>query len=280
MMIARARSRTDADLPVIGLGTWRMGEDPRRRATEVRALRRGLDLGMTLVDTAEMYAGGEAERVVGEAVRGRRRDEVFLVSKVLPQNATTTGTIDAAERSLRRLATDRIDLYLLHWPGRHPIEQTLEAFVRLRRQGKIRHYGVSNFDLADLERSAAARGSDGICANQVLYNLQRRGGERRLFSWCLERGIPIIAYSPLEEGRLLKRPGLFEVARRHGVSPECVAIAWTIRHEGMVAIPKASDPDHVSDNARAAHLQLTPEDLAELDRAYPPPVGDVPLETS
>jgi diketogulonate reductase-like aldo/keto reductase len=253
-----------------------MGEDARRRRAEVDALKLGLDLGMTLVDTAEMYGEGGAEKVVSEAIEGRR-DGVFLVSKVLPENASKAGTIRACERSLARLKTDRLDLYLLHWPGRHPVEDTLDALTRLRAQGKILHHGLSNFDTDEIEEAAALPGGSGIAADQVLYNLGRRGIERRLIPWCRARGVLVMAYSPLEQGRLGSKKALTAVAARHEVSPACVAIAWTIREEGVIAIPKATSPDHVRENARAASLALTPEDLAALDAAFPAPSRDVPL---
>lgn len=277
-MIPVIRSPTGAEMPILGQGTWRMGESASRREAEIAALRLGFDLGMTLVDTAEMYADGEAERVVGEALAGRR-EEVFVVSKVLPQNASLRGTSEAAERSLKRLCTDRLDLYLLHWPGSHPLAETLEAFEHLTAQGKILHYGVSNFDLDEMRRTERLRGGDKVAANQLLYNLERRGIERRLLPWCAERGIVVMAYSPFEEGRLRKKAALVEVARRHGVGPECVALAWTLR-AGVVALPKATRLEHVRENAAAAALRLTPEDLAALDLDYPAPEHEVPLETS
>ncbi len=273
----RVRSRTGAEMAVIGQGTWRMGEDPRRRAEEIAALRLGLDLGMTLVDTAEMYAEGGAEQVVGEAIRGRRH-EVFLVSKVLPHHASYEGTRRAAEGSLRRLGTDYLDLYLLHWPGPHPLEETLRTLQRLREEGKIRHYGLSNFDRAAMEEAEGLAGGDEIAADQVLYNLERRAIERSLLPWCQPRGVVIMAYSPLEQGQLRQRPGLVEVARRCGVSPSQVALAWTVRHPGVVAIPKASRPEHVRANAAAAQLELAEEDLARLDADYPPPEPGARLE--
>ena len=263
---------------MLGQGTWEMGERRTSWAREVAALQLGFDLGMTLVDTAEMYAGGRAEEVVGEAIRGRR-DEIFVVSKVLPENASAKGTLLAAERSLRRLGTDRIDLYLLHWPGPHRVEETLEAFSRLVEGGKIRHYGLSNFDVMDMIRAERAPHGSAIAADQIFYNLQRRGPERQLIPWCVERRILVMAYSPLEQGRLRKKDALKSVARRHGVSAARVAIAWSIRRDGVVAIPKATSPEHVRENAAASELHLTDADLAELDRAHPAPSRDVPLET-
>lgn len=264
-------------MPRLGLGTWRMGEDPRRREDELAALRLGLDLGVTLIDTAEMYGDGGAETVVGEAIRGRR-DSVQIVSKVLPHNASRRGTIQAAERSLERLATDRIDVYLLHWSGSHPLAETYAAFERLAQQGKILHYGVSNFDVSDMQRSEAAPGGGAVGVNQVLYNLERRGIEARLLPWCLDRGITVMAYSPLEQARLRPRPVLGEIAARHGCSEYGVALAWTLRHAGVTTIPKAVRPEHVRDNVAASSLELTPEDLEALDREFPPPSGEPPLE--
>ena len=217
-------TRSGARMPVFGLGTWRMGESGRLRQAEVEALRLGLELGVRLIDTAEMYGSGEAERIVADALEGRRQ-EVFLVSKVLPDNASRSGTLAAAERSLKRLRTDHIDLYLLHWEGPHPIEETLEAFVRLREQGKIRDYGVSNFDVSAMEAAERAAGGEAIAANQVLYNLERRALEWNLLPWCQRRGIVVMAYSPLEQGRLRRRRALEDVARRHGVTLSQVAIA-------------------------------------------------------
>ncbi len=259
-------------VPVLGQGTWCMAEDARRRADEIAALRLGIDLGMTLIDTAEMYADGAAESLVGEAVAGRR-DAVFLVSKVLPQNASRAGTVAACERSLRRLGTDRIDLYLLHWRGGVPLPETLEGFDALRRAGKIRHWGISNFDLADLGELAGPPPA----ANQVLYNLSRRGIEFDLLPWCRRRGVPVMAYSPVEQGRLLRHPALGAVAGRHGATPAQVALAWVLRQDGVIAIPKAGTAAHVRENRAALDLRLDAGDMAALDRAFPPPRGPQPL---
>ena len=263
-------------IPKVGQGTWQMGEKADRRAAEVSALRVGFDLGLTLVDTAEMYADGGAEEVVGDAIAGRR-DGIFVVSKVLPRNASRAGTRSACERSLRRLRTDRLDLYLLHWPGSYPLSETLESFESLRADGRIRHYGVSNFDLRAMRDAARCPGGASVAANQILYHLNARGPERGLIPWCVERGIVVVAYSPLAQGRLGRNRALENVARRHACSPERVALAWTIRREGVVAIPMSSNPDHVRDNAAAATLRLTEEDLAGLDAAFPAPKRDVPL---
>ena len=275
--VRRVRTRSGAELPALGLGTWRMGEDGATRAAEVAALRLGLDLGMDLIDTAEMYADGGAEEVTGEAVKGRR-DAVFIVSKVVPKNASRRGTIEAAERSLRRLGTDRIDLYLLHWPGEHPLQDTLDAFAQLVDEQKIVHYGVSNFDAAAMQACESLRGGPGVVANQVLYNLGRRSIEPDLLPWCAERGIAVMAYSPLEQGRGLRGAGLGAVARRHGVSEECVVLAWTLRQPWVVSIPKAVDPDHLRTNRAAMSLALSDADLAALDADFPPPDGPVPLD--
>ncbi|WP_448203508.1 aldo/keto reductase [Azospirillum sp. sgz302134] len=264
-------------VPVLGQGTWYMGEDRRDHAGEVAALRLGLDLGMTLIDTAEMYADGGAEEVVAEAIAGRR-DEVFLVSKVLPQNASRRGTIAACERSLRRLKTDRIDLYLLHWRGSPDFAETVEAFEALIRDGKIRHWGVSNLDLADMEELVEVPGGDAVQTNQLLYNLTRRGIDYDLKPWCRQRGIPIMAYSPIEQGRMLRHAELRRVAERHGATPAQVALAWLLRQDGVIPIPKASNPDHVRENRAALDLRLDDQDMADLDRAFPPPKGPRPLE--
>jgi diketogulonate reductase-like aldo/keto reductase len=270
-----------SEMPVLGQGTWNMGEDPAARRDEVAALRLGLDLGMTMIDTAEMYGEGGAEEVVGEAIAGRR-DEVFLVSKVYPHNADRRGVQAACERSLRRLGTERIDLYLLHWRGNVPLAETLEAFVRLREQGKIGDFGVSNFDLDDMLEAAALPGGELVATDQVLFNLTRRGIEWDLLPWCRERRIPLMAYSPLEsnpqeQGRLLGDPQLAAVARRHGVTPAQVALAWLLRQDGVAVIPKAVRPQHVRENRAALDLELTPEDLAQLDAAFPAPSRRLPL---
>jgi diketogulonate reductase-like aldo/keto reductase len=231
---------------------------------------------MTLIDTAEMYASGGAEEVVAEALAGRR-DEAFLVSKVLPANASEAGVRMACEASLRRLGTDRIDLYLLHWAGSHPLAGTVAAFEALRREGKIVHWGVSNFDVKEME-ALERLAPGGAACNQVLYNLQRRGIEHDLLPWCVERGILLQAYSPLDQGRIKKAPALRSVARRHGITPEQVALAWSVRLPGVQAIPKAAASRHVESNAAAARIELAAADLAELDAAFPRPRGPTPLE--
>ncbi len=274
-----AVARSGLELPVLGQGTWRMGEDPCRRAEEVAALALGLDLGMNLIDTAEMYADGGAESIAAEAIQGRR-DEVVLVSKVLPQNASFAGTLRAAEASLERLRTDRLDLYLLHWPGNHPLDGTLAAFERLVEQGKILHCGVSNFDPEEMEQVEELPGGSAIATNQVLYSIEKRGIEFRLLPWCRQKKIAVMAYSPLEKGRLRDHPTLRSVARRHTCTPYQLALAWTVRGGGVVAVPKASAPEHVRENAAVGKIRLTPEDLAELDAVFPPPSKEVPLDVA
>jgi diketogulonate reductase-like aldo/keto reductase len=264
-------------VPILGQGTWYMGDEPRRRAAEIASLRLGLDLGMTLIDTAEMYGDGASEMLVGEAIKGRR-DEVFLVSKVLPSNASRSATIAACERSLRRLGTDRIDLYLLHWRGRTPFAETIAAFEALQDAGKIRHWGVSNMDVDDMQELMRASGGDAVSTNQVLYNLTRRGIEYDLLPQAQAHGLPLMAYSPIEQGRLTEYPEVQDIADKHGVTPAQVALAWVLRQQGVIAIPKASSPDHVRENRAALNLKLTPEDLAELDDVFPPPDGPESLE--
>jgi diketogulonate reductase-like aldo/keto reductase len=254
-----------------------MGESRRVRDAEIAALKLGIDLGMTLIDTAEMYGDGEAERIVAEAVAGRR-DEVYIVSKVLPQNASRAGTIAACQRSLKRLDTDHIDLYLLHWRGRYPLKDTLAGFQTLQRDGLIKAWGVSNFDVGDMEELAALSGGAAVATNQVLYNLARRGVEADLVPWCRERGIPIMAYSPVEQGRILRDRTLARVAERNDATPAQVALAWLLRQDDMMVIPKATSLDHVRENRAALDLQLGEADLAELARAFPPPRGARPLE--
>ncbi len=264
-------------IPVLGQGTWGMAEDARRREDEIAALRLGLDLGMTLIDTAEMYANGAAEELVGEAIAGRR-DDVFLVSKVLPDHATRRGTLAACEGSLRRLGTDRLDLYLLHWRGSVPLEETLAAFAALARVGKIRYWGVSNFNVPDLEELVELPGGTAVTTDQVLYNLTRRGIEYDLLPWCRQRGISIMAYSPIEQGRLLGHPVLRDMAARHGATPAQVALAWVLRQDGLNVIPKAGEPVHVREIRAALDLRLTEQDLAVLDRAFQPTTGPRLLE--
>ena len=262
-------------VPQLGQGTWHMGESGRRRGDEVAALKLGIDLGLTLIDTAELYA--DAELVVAEAIKGRR-DECFIVTKVLPENSTRARTVAACERSLKRLNTDRVDLYLLHWRGRPRLEETLSAFEALVSAGAIRYWGVSNFDVSDMEELFALPGGDACAANQVLYNLRRRGIEAGLLPWCRERGVPIQAYSPIEQGRLLRDRVLTGVAIRHRATTAQIALAWVLRQPDMMVIPKAATLEHVRDNRAALDIKLTAQDLAELDRAFPPPAGPRPLE--
>jgi diketogulonate reductase-like aldo/keto reductase len=262
-------------IPVLGQGTWRMGENPAKRLSETAALRLGLDLGMTLIDTAEMYGQGGAEEIVAEAIHGKRA-EVFLVSKVYPHNASLHGTVEACERSLRRLRTDYLDLYLLHWRGSIPLAETFESFQSLKASGKIRDYGVSNFDEPDLQEASAVPGGAMIATNQVLYNLMRRGIEWDVLPWCLERKIPVMAYSPFEQGRLLRK--LKPVAKRRGISPAQIALAWLLRHDGVIAIPKASSQPHARENHAAMETELSEEEIATLDRSFPAPHQKTGLE--
>ena len=259
-------------VPAMGLGTWHMGERIGDPATEAKALSHGLDLGITVIDTAEMYGRGGAERVVARAIEGRR-DEVFLVSKVLPHNASAKGTIEACEKSLTRMGVETMDLYLLHWPGRYPLADTVGAFQTLQRQGKIRHWGVSNFDADEMEALWRVPGGDGCQINQVLYNLSRRGVDWDLLPWSRAHAMPIMAYSPLEQGRLLDNKTLARIAARREVTAAQVALAWTLREAGVMTIPKASGIGHVEQNRAAWDLALEPEDLAELDKDFPPPTG-------
>jgi len=266
-----------APVPALGQGTWKLGENRAKRQEEIAALRLGLDLGLALIDTAEMYGEGSAEELVGEAFSGRRAD-TFLVSKVYPHNATRKRVVAACERSLRRLKTDYLDLYLLHWRGNVPLAQTLQGFQELQTAGKIRAFGVSNFDVEAMTELVALPGGEAVATDQVLYNLSRRGIEWDLLPWCRRRGLPVMAYSPVEQGRLPRRPELHVIAARHGATPAQVALAWLLRQEGLFIIPKAGDPDHVRQNRGALDLQLTDRDLDELERAFPPPQSPGPLE--
>lgn len=268
--------RNGARLPALGLGTWGMGERRGDRSAEVKALQLGLDLGMTLIDTAEMYGEGGAEEVVGEAIAGRR-DGVYVVSKVYPHNASRSGAIAAWERSLRRLRIETLDLYLLHWRGSIPLTETVEAFEKLKADGKIRAWGVSNFDPGDMADLAKAAPAGACVANQVLYHLGARGIEWDLLPESREEGVAIMAYSPLGQGRILRNPTLQSIADKHGVAPSAVALAWVLRHEHVFTIPKAATPEHVRANAAAADLTLDEDDLRALDKAFPPPKGPAPL---
>ena len=262
-------------MPVFGLGTWMMGERADRLRQEVDTIRAGLDQGITLIDTAEMYGDGGSERMVGEAIAGKR-EGLFLVSKVLPHNASREGTIKACERSLKHLGTDRLDLYLLHWRGRYPLAETVEAFETLKAQGKIARWGVSNFDSEDMDELEAI--SDQCQANQVLYNCTRRGIEFDLLPDAQEKHMAIMAYSPIEQGRLVGHKAMDAIAQRHNATTAQIALAFVLRHEGVIAIPKTSRPDRVAENLGALDIELTSEDLADIDRAFPPPRRKIPLE--
>jgi diketogulonate reductase-like aldo/keto reductase len=264
-------------VPQLGQGTWRMGETKRHFDEEVAALKLGLDLGMTLIDTAELYADGGAEEVVAEAVKGRR-DDCFIVSKVKPENSSRAGTIAACERSLKRLGTDRIDLYLLHWRGRPRLEETLAGFQALLDKGAIRYFGVSNFDVEDMEELFALPGGETCASNQVVYNLRRRGIEHGLVHWSREHRVPIMAYSPIEQGRLGGTRALAAIADRHEATPAQIALAWVLRQRDMMVIPKASSLAHVRENRAALDIELTEADLTQLDHAFPPPRGASRLE--
>jgi diketogulonate reductase-like aldo/keto reductase len=264
-------------VPTLGLGTWKMGEDARRAGREVESLQRGLDLGMTLVDTAEMYGEGGAEIITGRAISGRRND-IFLVSKVYPWNASRRGVVEACERSLSRLDTDRIDLYLLHWRGEHPLEETVSGFEHLCEIGKIGAWGVSNFDLDDMQELIDVPGGENCAANQVLYNLSRRGVEFDLLPWCQQRGIAVMAYSPIEQGRILRNAELVRIAKAYQATPAQVALSFLIRQQGVIAIPKSSSPERVEENAGAVALEISDADWAALDAAFPPPRRKQPLE--
>jgi diketogulonate reductase-like aldo/keto reductase len=274
--IAHLPLPSGATVPVLGQGTWYMGEQRHKRTGEVRALQLGIELGMTLIDTAEMYADGGAEEVVGEALRGRR-DGVFLVSKVLPSHGSRTAVIAACEASLRRLGTERIDLYLLHWRGNYALEDTLTGFEALLKAGKVGAWGVSNFDVDDMEELFKLGGTAAM-ANQVLYNLSRRGIEYDLLPWSAEHKVPVMAYSPIEQGQLLDDETLGRIAKAHGASPAQIALAFVLSRSGVIAIPKSSNEAHVRENAAAADIKLNEDDLQALDAAFPPPKRKRPLE--
>jgi diketogulonate reductase-like aldo/keto reductase len=264
-------------VPRLGQGTWQMAETPALRKAEIAALRLGIELGMTLIDTAEMYARGGAEELTGEAIAGRR-DDLFLVSKVLPSNSSRKGTLTACERSLKRLRTDRIDLYLLHWRGSPPLSETLDAFEELQLAGKIRHWGVSNLDVKDMQELTRDPRGKACTTNQVLYNLTRRGIEFDLLPWQRKQQQPVMAYSPIEQGRLAGHKSLKEIAGRLNATPAQVALAWLLRQDNVISIPKATAEQHVRDNHAALGLKLGAEDLAALDRLFPPPKRAQPLE--
>jgi diketogulonate reductase-like aldo/keto reductase len=283
MHLARAKTIRTTELPsgeavpVLGQGTWHLAEGKHSREQEIRALQTGMDLGMDLIDTAEMYANGGAEELVGEAIAGRR-DQVLLVSKVLPVHASEEGTVRACEESLGRLNTDWIDIYLLHWPGSIPLSETIAGFQKLIKAGKIRYWGVSNFDLDDLKKLSSVEGGSQFSTDQVLYNLTRRGIEFDLLPWCHRHRIPVMAYSPIEQGRLLNNPALRRVAKGHGATPAQVALAWMLQHDRVIAIPQAGVAEHVRENHRALEVHLTKADLVQLDLAFPPANAPRPLE--
>jgi diketogulonate reductase-like aldo/keto reductase len=264
-------------VPVLGLGTWRMGERRSERAAEVAAIRLGLELGITLIDTAEMYGEGGAEEAIAEAIPGKR-DGLFIVSKVYPHNASRAGTIAACERSLKRLRIDRLDLYLLHWPSSIPLAETVEAFETLLQAGKIRNWGVSNYDAEGMAELAALPNGGNCASNQVLYHLGSRGIEWQLLDACQKANVMVMAYSPLGQGPLLGKPALKKIADKHGVDPAAIALAWVLRQPGVVAIPKAVRPEHVRANMKALDVKLDAEDLKALDAAFPPPTRAVPLD--
>lgn len=264
-------------VPALGQGTWEMGDDPAWRDEEQQALERGIDLGMTLIDTAELYGDGRAERLVGEVIAGRR-DEVFIVSKVRPENASEMKMMLSCEKSLERLGIDRIDLYLLHWEGRVPLEETIDAFRELIDEGMIARWGVSNLDLRTMERVMEIDGAEDCASNQLLYNLGARGVEFDLLPWMQSRDMPMMAYSPLGRGGLLEHPLIVDIADRHSASPAQVALAAVLRNDGIIAIPKASNVEHVEANADALEIQFDLEDLERLDQAFPAPTQETPLE--
>ncbi|MBY5768942.1 aldo/keto reductase [Rhizobium leguminosarum] len=265
------------EVPALGQGTWAMGEDAGHAKAEIESLRAGIDLGMTLIDTAEMYGDGGAEEIVGQAIRGRR-DEVFIVSKVYPWNASLTGTIEACERSLERLGTDRIDLYLLHWRGDRPLAETVAAFEMLKASGKIGAWGVSNFDTDDMEELLGVPDGANVAANQVLYNLSRRGIEFDLLPWCQSRGIPVMAYSPIEQGNILHHPELIRIAKAYQATPAQLALAFLLERDGVIVIPKTSNAERAAENRDCVSLDITDDDWDALDAAFPPPTKKKPLE--
>ena len=271
--------KTGVKVPALGVGTWRMGESVARRKQESDVLRLAFDLGLTLVDTAEMYGEGGAETVLGDAVAGRR-DEIFIVSKIYPHNASARLAPAACEKSLKHLRTDRIDLYLLHWRGSHPLAETVAVFEKLKREGKILNWGVSNFDVSDMDELIALTHGKNCAANQVLYSLEERGIEWQLLPDCQAAQIAVMAYCPLGQGKLADDRPLKPIARKYGVTPAAIALAWLLRQPGVIAIPKTSHPDRMRENAAAAGLELDKDDLKILDKAYPPPTRKRPLATT
>jgi diketogulonate reductase-like aldo/keto reductase len=274
--LRQIRLPDSATMPALGLGTWRMGERAAERPREVAALKLGLSLGLTLIDTAEMYGEGKAEEIAADAIHAERR-RTFLVSKVYPHHASRRGTVAACARSLKRLRTDYLDVYLLHWRGDIPLAQTVAAFEELRAAGRIRAWGVSNFDTSDMEELLALPGGEHCALNQVLYHLACRGIEHDLLPLCRASGIAVMAYSPLGQGRLLRHRGLNALAQRIGATPARIALAWLLEQSGVATIPKASDPAHVREVRTAAELHLTPAVRTELDRMFPSPTGPTPL---
>jgi diketogulonate reductase-like aldo/keto reductase len=264
-------------VPALGMGSWSMGEIPAHRRDEIATLRLGIELGMTLIDTAEMYGEGLTEQLLGEALSGLR-EQVFLVSKVYPHNASRRGVVSACEQSLRRLGTDRLDLYLLHWRGREPLAETVAGFEDLRAAGKIRHWGVSNFDTADMQQLFALPGGERCAVNQVLYNLTRRGPEFDLLPWMQAHGVPLMAYSPIEQGRVVDGGEIAAIAAERGVTRWQVALAWVLRRPDAIAIPQTSRAEHLQQNHAAQALTLSADELARLDAQFPPPVRKRALE--
>ena len=277
VMSPRVALPSGETVPALGQGTWQMAEKSGRRAEEIEALRLGVELGMTLIDTAEMYGEGAAEKLIAEAL-GAERERLFLVSKVYPHNASRKGVVDACERSLKRLKTDHLDLYLLHWRGGVPLKETVAGFEELRRSGKIRYWGVSNFDTEDMEELFAVEGGINCVTNQVLYNVTRRGPEYDLIPWMAERRVRLMAYSPIEQGRLPKTGALQTIGQSHDASPHQIALAWLLQKPGVIAIPKASSPAHVQDNRRAAEIRLSSDELKAIDAEFPAPRRKRPLE--
>lgn len=264
------------EIPSLGIGTWNMGESKANEAQEVASIRMAVELGMTVVDTAEMYADGRSEEVVGKAVADRR-DDVFLVSKVYPFNASSSGTIEACEGSLKRLGVDHLDLYLLHWRGSHPLEETVAAFEKLKQSGKIRDWGVSNFDTEDMEELFEVENGRNCAVNQVLYNLSRRGVEYDLLPWCQEKDVSLMAYSPIEQGRILNNPALIRIAKAYQATPAQVALAFLLERDGVLAIPKSAKPERMEENRGATDLDISDEDWTILDAAFPPPTRKTSL---
>ncbi len=269
--------RNKVKVPVLGQGTWNMGEKASKKAEELKVIRRGIELGLTVIDTAEIYGEGRSEILVGEAVKGMRED-VFLISKVAPSHATQRGTHTACENSLKRLKTDYLDLYLLHWRGRVPLEETICALQELQKEGKIKQWGVSNMDIADMEEIYALPEGNNCATNEILYNLTRRGIEYDLLPWCQKNQLPLIAYSPIEQGRLLNHSGLKAIADRHSATPSQIALAWVCRQPDVMAIPQTSSLEHLEENAKSLSIRLTEQDLSELNRYFPAPTQKIRLQ--